>query len=192
LLAFLKGALAAVIGVALGLAVTFVTLERGFGFGAVQAGPWTAWPRVGAGDIDPYARAILSRTGEIPLATAQGIAFYARSDETGAPLSGSCDYVISGAVPAARFWTLTLTDLNGRLVENVAHRYAFTSSEILRRGDNSFAIAVAPEVRAGNWLPSEAGKRFVLVLKLYDAIASGSAAGLAGATTPTLTRRGCG
>jgi hypothetical protein len=190
-LAFLKGALAAVIGVALGLAVTFVTLERGFGFGAVQAGPWTAWPRVGASDIDPYARAVLSRTGEIPLASAQGISFYARTDNTGAPLSGSCDYVVAGAVPAARFWTLTLTDINGRLLENAAHRYAFTSSEILRRADNSFAIAVAPEARAGNWLPSEAGKRFVLVLKLYDAIASASPAGLAGASTPTLTRRRC-
>jgi hypothetical protein len=99
--------------------------------------------------------------------------------------------VVAGAVPAARFWTLTLTDINGRLLENAAHRYAFTSSEILRRADNSFAIAVAPEARAGNWLPSETGKRFVLVLKLYDAIASASPAGLAGASTPTLTRRRC-
>jgi hypothetical protein len=190
-LAFLKGAFAAVIGVALGLAVTFVTLERGFGFGAVQAGPWTAWPRVGASDIDPYARAVLSRTGEIPLAAAQGIVFYARSDDAGAPLSGSCDYLISGAVPAARFWTLTLTNPNGRLVENAAHRYAFTSSEILRRGDNSFAISVAPEARPGNWLPSGAGTRFVLVLKLYDAIASASPSGLVGATTPAIRRGRC-
>jgi hypothetical protein len=188
--AFLKGALAAVMGIALGLAVTFVTLERGFGFGAVRAGPWTAWPRVGASDIDPYARAVLSRTGEIPLATAQGIAFYARSDDGGVPLSGSCDYVLSGAVPAARYWTLTLTDPNGRLVENGAHRYAFTSAEILRRADNSFSIAVAPGARPGNWLPSEPGQRFVLVLKLYDAIASASPSGLAGAT-PTITRGRC-
>lgn len=189
--AFLKGAFAAVIGIALGLAVTFVTLERGFGFGAVQAGPWTAWPRVGASDIDPYARAVLSRTGEIPLAAAQGIAFYARSDESGAPLSGACDYVISGAVPAARFWTLTLTDSNGRLIENAAHRYAFTSAEILRRADNSFAVAVAPAARAGNWLPSVPRQRFVLVLKLYDAIASASPAGLAGAAMPRVTRGRC-
>jgi hypothetical protein len=189
--AFLKGAVAAVMGIALGLAVTFVTLERGFGFGAVQSGPWTAWPRVGASDIDPYARAVLSRTGEIPLATAQGIAFYARSDDGGALLSGSCDYVLSGSVPAARFWTLTLTDPNGRLLENAAHRYAFTSAEILRRSDNSFSIAVAPGARPGNWLPSESGKRFVLVLKLYDAIASASPSGLAGATTPRITRGRC-
>jgi hypothetical protein len=189
--AFLKGAFAAVIGIALGLAVTFVMLERGFGFGAVQAGPWTAWPRVGASDIDPYARAVLSRTGEVPLAAAQGIAFYARSDESGAPLSGACDYVISGAVPASRFWTLTLTDPSGRLIENPAHRYAFTSAEILRRADNSFAIAVASAARPGNWLPSQAGQRFVLVLKLYDAIASASPAGLAGAATPRITRGRC-
>jgi hypothetical protein len=191
MLAFLRGGLAALIGVALGLAVTFVTLERGFGFGAVRAGPWTAWPRVGGSDIDPYARAVLSRTGEIPLANAQGIAFYARVDDSGAPLSGSCDYSISGAVPAARFWTLTLTDPSGRLIENAAHRYAFTSAEILRRGDNSFGIAIAPAARPGNWLPSQAGERFVLVLKLYDAISSASPSGLAGATTPAITRGRC-
>jgi hypothetical protein len=191
-LAFLRGAIAAVIGIAVGLALTFSTLERGFGFGAVRAGPWTAWPRVGASDIDPYARAVLSRTGEIPLAAAQGIAFYARTDESGAALSGSCDYLISGAVPASRFWTLTLTDPNGRLNENSAHRYAFTSAEVLRRGDNSFAIAVAPAARPGNWLPSEARGRFVLVLKLYDAVASASPSGLAGATTPRITRGRCG
>lgn len=191
MLAFLKGTLAALIGIALGLAVTFVTLERGFGFGAVRAGPWTAWPRVGASDIDPYARAVLSRSGEIPLAAAQGIAFYARVDDTGAGLSGACDYVISGAVPAARFWTLTLTDPDGRLVENVAHRYAFTSAEILRRSDNSFSIAVAPDARPGNWLPSERRRPFVLVLKLYDAIASASPSGLAGTTTPAIKRGRC-
>jgi hypothetical protein len=184
--------LAALIGIALGLAVTFATLERGFGFGAVRAGPWTAWPRVGASDIDPYARAVLSRTGEIPLAAAQGIAFYARSDDTGSPLSGSCDYIVSGAVPAARYWTLTLTDPNGRLVENAAHRYAFTSAEVLRRADNSFSIAVAPGARPGNWLPSEPTRRFVLVLKLYDAVASASPSGLAGATTPRIIRGRCG
>jgi hypothetical protein len=190
-LAFLRGAVAALIGVAVGLVLTFSMLERGFGFGAVRAGPWTAWPRVGASDIDPYARAVLSRTGEIPLAAAQGIAFYARNDESGAALFGSCDYIISGAVPASRFWTLTLTDSNGRLIENSAHRYAFTSAEVLRRGDNSFAIAVAPAARPGNWLPSEARARFVLVLKLYDAVASASPSGLAGATTPRITRGRC-
>jgi hypothetical protein len=191
-LAFLRGGFAALIGIALGLAVTFATLERGFGFGAVRAGPWTAWPRVGASDIDPYARAVLSRTGEIPLAAAQGIAFYARSDDTGSPLSGSCDYIVSGAVPAARYWTLTLTDPNGRLVENAAHRYAFTSAEVLRRADNSFSIAVAPGARSGNWLPSEPARRFVLVLKLYDAVASASPSGLVGATTPRIIRGRCG
>ncbi|GAC1330684.1 MAG: DUF1214 domain-containing protein [Beijerinckiaceae bacterium] len=191
MLAFLRGGLAALIGIALGLGATFVTLERGFGFGAVRAGPWTAWPRAGAADIDPYARAVLSRTGEIPLATAQGVAFYARSDESGASLSGACDYLVTGAVPAARFWTMTLTDSNGRLIENAARRYGFTSSEVLRHGDGAFEIAVASEARPGNWLPSEAGRRFVLVLNLYDAITSASTSGLAGAATPTIKRGRC-
>jgi hypothetical protein len=81
--------------------------------------------------------------------------------------------------------------LNGRLADNAAHRYAFTSAEVLRRADNSFAVAVAPAARPGNWLPSHSGQRFVLVLKLYDAIASASPSGLAGATTPSIKRGRC-
>ena len=89
-------------------------------------------------------------------------------DDAGRALDGRCDVTLSGTTPPARFWTLTLYDLDGRLVANAADRYGFTSQEIARNADGSFEIAIAPRARAGNWLPTGGIDRYVVVLRLYD------------------------
>ena len=50
---------------------------------------------------------------------------------TGRPLDGRCIVTLTGTTPPARFWTITLYDLDGRLVPNAADRYGFTSQEIV-------------------------------------------------------------
>jgi hypothetical protein len=152
----------------LGLGGTWLALSRGTAFGAVQIGAWTAWPRSGSVDIDPYSRAGIARTGQLPIGLGDGIAFVARADDGGRPFDGRCDVALSGTTPAARFWTLTLYDPEGRLVANSANRYGFTSQEIVRVADGSFAIIAAPRSRAGNWLPTGGAEHYVLVLRLYD------------------------
>jgi hypothetical protein len=152
----------------LGLGGTWLALTRGTAFGAVQIGAWTAWPRSGSVDIDPYSRAGIARTGQLPIGLGDGIAFVARADDGGRPFDGRCDVALSGTTPAARFWTLTLYDPEGRLVANSANRYGFTSQEIVRAADGSFAIIAAPRSRAGNWLPTGGAEHYVLVLRLYD------------------------
>ena len=61
------------VGVFLGLFVTFVVVERGNGFEAIAAGPWTGWPRNGTSDTDPYTRAILAYSGEMSLSESEGM-----------------------------------------------------------------------------------------------------------------------
>ncbi|HEY8064668.1 MAG TPA: DUF1214 domain-containing protein [Methylosinus sp.] len=164
---YVKAFAVMIAGLLLGFAMTAVSLGLGRGFGALHAGPWTAWPRHGAADIDPYARAVLARSGEAPLGRDQGLAFFARTDSSGAPLDGRCDYRILDSTPAARFWTLGAASAAGRLIDNPADRYAFTSSEITRREGGSFEIDIGAQARPGNWLPV-AREPFVLVLRLYD------------------------
>ena len=108
-----KFLLAGVIGVLIGLGVTYVTLRHGVSFGAVRAGPWTTWPRAGGADIDPYLRAQLTRSGEIPLGATEGVSFIARKDSAGATLNGACSYRVSGQTPQARYWTLTAMTSEG-------------------------------------------------------------------------------
>src|SRR5258707_13549545 len=156
------------VAAAFGLGLTQYALTRGTAFGAITIGACTAWPKTGSADIDPYARAAVARSGELPIGSGDGIAFYARSDDAGYALDGRCETLLRGVTPAARFWTLTPYDPQGRLVANSASRYAFTSQEITRFSDGSFQIVVAPRARPGNWLPSGGADRYVLVLRLYD------------------------
>src|SRR5215510_3645492 len=130
------------IAAAIGLGVTWMALTRGSAYGGVNIGAWTGWPKNGTLGIDPYARATVARTGELPVGSGDGVAFYARTDDVGQPLDGRCDVLLSGTTPQARFWTITLYDPEGRLVANSAQRQGFTSQEIIRNADGSFNIMV--------------------------------------------------
>jgi hypothetical protein len=151
-----------------GLGTTWLALTRGTAFGAVSVGAWTAWPKSGTRDVDPYARATIARSGELPIGSGDGVAFVARADDKGRPFDGRCDVTVSGTTPQARFWTLTLYDPQGRLIGNAVDRQGFTSQEIVRHADGSFDIVVAPRARTGNWLPTNGVDSYILVLRLYD------------------------
>ena len=191
MLNFIKTLLSLAFGVALGLGLTWASIERGYGFGAVKAGPWTAWPRTGSPEADPYARAVLSRSAEIPLGLAEGLMFLATADSDGAALTSACSYRFSGAIAPARYWTLTLGDTRGALVENAAARYGFTSGEILRDSGGRFDISIARAVQPGNWLPIGETKLFSLVLRLYDSPVSATAAALERSAMPAIERVAC-
>src|SRR3954449_4912907 len=174
-----------------GLGLTQFALTRGTAFGAITIGAWTAWPKTGTTDIDPYARAAIARTGELPIGSGDGVAFFAASDDVGRPLDGRCTVTLAGTTPAARFWTVTLYDLDGRLVPNAADRYGFTSQEIARRADGSFDIVLAPRARPGNWLPTGGIDRYVVVLRLYDTPVGGATRTAKDGRIPAVTAGAC-
>jgi hypothetical protein len=159
---------ALIVAAAVGLGTTYFALSRGASFGGLTIGRWTAWPKNGTPDIDPYARATIARNGRLPLALGDGLTFLARSDENGTALDGRCEVVLSGMTPSARFWTLTLYNGEGGLVANSVHRYGFTSEEIVRHTDGSFDIVIAPRASPGNWLPTGGIERYVLAMRFYD------------------------
>lgn len=162
--------LAIVIAVALVLGLGSAAIEstRGFPFGALAIGEWTAWPAIGRADADPYSLARLAFLKEMPLGAGEGLAFTATADADGAALSGACSYEIRGETPPARLWTLAAYDARGELMATPTGRTGFNSREILRRPDGRFDIAVAATAQPGNWLPVAGGGRFWLVLRLYD------------------------
>jgi hypothetical protein len=182
---------ALIVAAALGLGATWLALSKGVAFGAVRIGGWTAWPKNGTREIDPYARASIARTGELPIGSGDGVAFLARVDDQGHVLDGRCDVVVSGTTPPARFWTLTLNDPDGRLAANSVNRYGFTSQEIVRRLDGSFEIVIAPRARAGNWLPTGGIERYVLVLRLYDTPVGVATRTAREAAMPSITPGAC-
>jgi hypothetical protein len=182
---------ALMIAASCGLGATWFAVTHAAAFGPIRVGAWTAWPKTGTPDIDPYARATMARNGDLPTASGDGIAFFARTDDAGRALDGRCEIVLEGITPAARFWTLTLYDPDGRLIVNAADRYAFTSQEVTRQADGHFVIAIAPRARAGNWLPTGGADRIMLVLRLYDTPVGATTRIGREAAMPSIAESGC-
>ena len=187
LISLLTLCLAAVVGVG----ITWMTATKGTDLGTLTIGAWTARPKTGTADIDPYSRATIVRNGELPIGTGDGVAFTATTDDHKKPLDGRCDVVVSGVTPAARFWTLTLYDDKGHLVANTLQRYGFTSQEIVRGADGAFEIRVASRSRAGNWLPTGGLERYALMLRLYDTPVGVATRTQRDAPMPTIATVGC-
>jgi len=179
------------VAAAVGLGATWLALTKGTAFGPLRIGAWTAWPKTGTAEIDPYARAIIARTGELPVASGDGIAFYAKGTDLGEVLDGRCEIVLAGTTPTARFWTLTLYDPEGRLIANSINRYGFTSEEIIRTMDGGFTIVIAPRARSGNWLPTSGVERYILVLRLYDTPVGVATRAGRDAQMPSVIRKAC-
>jgi hypothetical protein len=179
------------VAAAIGLGMTWLAVTRGIAYGAVTLGAWTAWPKNGTPGIDPYARAMIARSGELPVGSGDGVAFYARADDADQPLDGRCDVLLSGSTPQARYWTITLYDPEGRLVANTMHRHGFTSQEIIRRAVGSFDIVAGARARPGNWLPTGGVERYLLVLRLYDTPVGVATRSVREAPMPAISKRAC-
>ena len=174
-----------------GLGLTYYALSRGAAFGALSIDSWDAFPKTGTVEADPYARASIARSGRLPIALGDGVSFTVQEDDDGKALDGRCDIVLSGITPVARYWTLTLYNVDGGLVANSTNRYGFTSQEIVRRSDGSFEVVVAPRANSGNWLPTGGVDRYELVLRLYDTAVGVSTKAGREVPMPDVTTRSC-
>jgi hypothetical protein len=187
----IKALIACVIGLALGLWTTALSLRGRPAFDVTTIGAWTVSEKAGTLEASPYARADLERSGEIPLAPGEGLQFIAGVDDSGATLNPRCAYLVGRTTPPARYWTLSLVDRQGFPVDNAAGRYGFRSSEIARDADGGFVIAVSASAHAGNWLPIGTKAPFALALRLYDSPVSATAGAIDKGAMPRIAREGC-
>jgi hypothetical protein len=179
------------LGLVIGLTVSAFALSHPSPFDQVRLGAWSIEAHAGSIEADPYTRARFAKSGEIPLATGEGLQLIAHNDDDGRPLDARCVYQIGPRAPAARYWTLSLLDPQGFPVANPANRYGFRSSEILRAGSGDFVITAAAEVQPGDWLPIGAPGPFALALRLYDSPLGATAAAIDPAMVPRVKRVGC-
>lgn len=166
-------------------------IDSEIGFGTIEIGNWTASPTLGTPAADPYSKARFARDADLVLGGAEGLVFTATSDSDGRRLRPSCDYVVEGAFPAARFWTLHARNAAGEVLTPPGERApALHSYALLRQPDGSSTIAVASHPSPGNWLAVDGSGFFTLVLTLYDT-AIASTARIAEVELPQIIRTAC-
>lgn len=178
------------IALATGLGSAWYVVGSGWLIPTDVFGEWATWPGGGSPDADPYSRAVLARTGQVPLGTGEGTAFFASTDSNGRALRGGCDYELSGRTPPVRLWTLSLIDANGDLPATTEGRTYLRSDEILRHGDGGFDIELAATARPGNWFQMPDHGYYTLVLRLYDTPAS-LINDIKGNALPHIQRKAC-
>lgn len=169
---FLEIAFVIAIGLGLGGALAWASIQTRLGVGALSIGSWTAWPLVGSAKADPYSRAKVAVGGEVPLGAAEGVEFHARQDDAGEPLRRECQYILSGSTPPARLWTLSPYTLEGQPLErrpgSGATLAPLISRSIVRSTDGRFVATVGPRAGANNWMRVSGSGPYQLVLRVYD------------------------
>jgi hypothetical protein len=156
------------IAIAGGLGSSWYMIERGSGLTTRSFGPWTAWMAAGRADADPYTRAHFMRRGMLPVSSALAVTLEAVADSDGQRLHSSCEYMLEGEEPPARFWSLSVFDERGRLIPNPAERYSYNSATLLRGPGGRLDITLARSARAGNWLPTGGAGRLSLMLTVEE------------------------
>ena len=178
-----------VVALAVGFGLSWYALNDGRLVGGVQIGPWTAWPRAGSANPDPYTRAYLARNGALQLGQGEGVLFVATTDSDGKSLDRNCRYRIDGTTPTATFWTLVPTAPDGTAIARPDGPVEFQSSRVARASDGSLQLYVSKSLAPLNWLEITGDGAFWLALTLYDTtvFSTGSAA----TTLPAIIREAC-
>ena len=136
---------------------------------------WTIPPDILGNYGTSYdVRALVSMVGLGALKPAEAVYPMTNMDITGKLLSGSHRYNIhfdAGQTPPVdAFWSLTMYDERGFLINNPIHRYALGNRDALEfNSEGSLDILIqhhSPETKKSNWLPAPAGN-FAVTLRLY-------------------------
>ncbi|MGQ0456657.1 MAG: DUF1214 domain-containing protein [Hyphomicrobium sp.] len=156
-------------------------------------GPWRHWRDLGSAAADPYTRAHIAASGALRLSADSAGVYEAFTDDDGARLHSSCDYVIEGPDPLGLWWSLAVFDREGRLIANDAERYAYTRDTVALNPNGSYIVTLGRDARPGNWLPTGGAGRLALVFTVLDPATGLSDAQRAERSRllPVIRREGC-
>lgn len=128
---------------------------------------------------DDYGyRAGMALLGTVALPITETIYLMYQKDTTGQLLDGSVRYTVTfpnGELPDVdAFWSIHLYRYEGyTVIPNPLNRYSVGSRSHLRQGANgSITLYLQADdpggEKSGNWLPTESGKRFLMILRGYE------------------------
>jgi hypothetical protein len=135
-----------------------------------ESGGWVFAAASGSYGVDYLSRAAAARAGVGGTALAEDtIEATTRVDSSGQRLSGAHRYEVDfkKAPPVQAFWSLTLVDESGRMVDNVINRYAVRGDRLGKNAKKVIVSFAPPEGMPANWLPAPKHP-FALVLRLYS------------------------
>lgn len=127
-------------------------------YSAEENGPWRLWQSGVMPDQSLYVLAHFALGGALSPDTKQMAVFTAATDSDGRDLDGDCNYVVSGTLPPARWWSLSVGDDAANVL---------SSGNVITGADGAFSAHVSAEASPGNWLKLQDSGDFELVLRFH-------------------------
>lgn len=184
-------AVCTLVGLLAGLAAAFALTGGGLRNGTITNGAWSTSLGYGTKATDPLTRALVARAGLLALPSSETLYWSATSDASGAALDGDCRYSLVGKPLDTRWWSVTLYDVDGYLVDNPHKLWSVNGADIGRGADGMWRVRISPDKpQDGAWLPAPEGQDFHLTLRLYNPGAT-LRSDPAAADLPRITREGC-
>ena len=109
-------------------------------FAFIKNDNWQILPSPGDKNRDIYTRAAVAMRGTFALAKPEATYFHAFNDIEELELQGNCNYHLFGNDIESRWWSITVYNEDGYLVENNEKIYALNSETIDFNIDGGFDI----------------------------------------------------
>lgn len=186
---------AMLVGLLIGIGSAFQAISTGWGVEMQQNNGWRIHKNLSSPKLSVYAKAYLVNSGHLPLPQDQALYFFTYVDSGGQNLTANCRYTLQGDDMDAFWWSVSLHNTDFKPFENSSHRYSFNMSNIIRKNDGRYDIAISTAVNDGNWLPlnlaaTHDNARFMMSLRLYG-IDKKMSEDIAQLSLPTLVNKGC-
>ncbi len=153
-----------VFGIAAGVGSAVVALNT-VGLTAANApNDWQEWNLSDDSLTLPYALGHFLNAGHVP-PTKASRQFIRRVDDKGLSLDTACVTEVSGAIPAARWWTLAAAAPDGSIVSD---RSVLSAGQAVLEANGKLLARVAASPAPGNWIVAPARGSFTLVLTIHD------------------------
>lgn len=178
--------------VIIGVASAWLWLTRA-GITGVDAGAWRVNLLAGSANADAYTRARIALGAVLALDRSETLYYTTSKDDAGNPLRAECDYLLEGAPPPSRWWSITAYAADNFLFATTQHRYSVGSGHVTLDSRGRFSTALGPTAPTAadgrSWIPTigNGGMRLTLRLYLPDPSLQRDPGGLA---APTIRPRG--
>jgi hypothetical protein len=157
-------------GVVIGIGSAWLWLTRTDPAGR-RIGPWLVNLEAGSSDASIYTRARIALKALLALDRRETLYYIARTDDAGRPLRSRCVYVVSGAIPSARWWSLTAYADDLFLFTDAERRYSISGENPTLKAIGRFSAVTGPETPVSGslaWIPTPGDRGLILTLRLYN------------------------
>ena len=156
-------------GMTVGLGAAWAITGGGLQDGQIANGPWTTSLGYGTKATDPVTRAAVARAGLLALPAKETVYWSAKDDAAGAPLDGNCRYSLSGKPLDARWWSVTVYDAEGYLVDNPGRVWSVNGANVALDAKGEWRVSISSDKpQDAAWLPGIKDQPFQLTLRMYN------------------------